>query len=280
MDQDGRVDTPRFGKIVYSNLNVSKRGSSATSMTSRSSDAGDLDLDLFRLNGDSRLHPLRARDLSDVGNKNTISKDNTSGAELRKADLFEYIGRKLRKIPREGEWSGAVGSSSSPEWEQDLSQNGPQNAQQLMQARFIQQQQAMMREKMQNGQLPGMQMGQQRMTDANIGMPNGAPHITREGGQQAQLEQRMAMQTQQQVSMLSTKLFQENLATWLQQQQLTQETCPPDLLQKFKMQCLGSARQKIMQLRQHQQHQQLQASLMQQKQHMGGQMSPRRIPSM
>ncbi|KAI7777260.1 hypothetical protein LA080_003849 [Diaporthe eres] len=196
-------------------------------------------------------------------------------------DMYDFEGANFARYHAMGsgreQWAG---SSSSPEWEQDLSQNGPQNAQQLMQARFIQQQQAMMREKMQNGQLPGMQMGQQRMTDANIGMPNGAARITREGGQQAQLEQRMAMQTQQQVSMLGTKLFQGNLATWLQQQQLTQETCPPDLLQKFKMQCLGSARQKIMQLRQHQQHQQLQASLMQQKQHMGGQMSPRRIPSM
>lgn len=273
MDQDGRVDTPRFGKIVYSNLNVSKRGSSATFTTSRSSDAGDLDL--FRLNGDSRLHPPRARDLSDIGNKDTISKDSTSGAESRKADLFEYIGRKLRKIPCEEEWSGVVDSSSSPELEQVLPQNGPQNV-----PRFIQQQQAMMREKMQNGQQPGMQMGQQRMTDANIGMPNGALHKTREGGQQAQLEQRLAMQTQQQISMLSTKLFQENLANWLQQQQLTQETCPPDLLQKFKMQCLGSARQKFLQLRQQQLHQQQQASLMQQKQHMCRQTNPRRLPSM
>lgn len=69
-----------------------------------------------------------------------------------------------------------------------------------------------------------------------------------------QQQERVALQIQRQISMLSTKLFQEDLAKWLLHQHLTQETCPPELLQKFKFQCLNSAKQKFLQLRQHQQH--------------------------
>lgn len=84
------------------------------------------------------------------------------------------------------------------------------------------------------------------------------------GEPQDELQQRIALQTQQQISMLSTKLWQENMENWLQHQQLTRETCPPELLQKFKMQCLALARQKVMQLRQQQQHQQQQHQQQQQ----------------
>ena len=73
------------------------------------------------------------------------------------------------------------------------------------------------------------------------------------GGPQAQLQQRVAMQAQQEILMLSTKLYQENVGPWLQQQSITQETYPPGLLQKVGMQYMTSAKQKFLWLRRGQQ---------------------------
>lgn len=163
---------------------------------------------------------------------------------------------------------------------------GPQNAQQFVQTNFIQQQQNIMRANMESAQQPGTPISQQQVTQGDMGPPDGeqmhpGQNIVNIGGQQihpeqmqhskimaaggprTQLQQRLAMQAQQQIQMLSTKLYQDNLGQWLQHQQLTQETCPSELLNKFRMQCMAAAKEKVMQLRQ-QQHQQRALALQQQ----------------
>lgn len=94
------------------------------------------------------------------------------------------------------------------------------------------------------------------------------------GNPQAQMQQRMAMQAQQQIQMLSSKFYNENLPQMLQQHNVTQETCPPELLNRFKMQCLTMARQRVTHIRQQQHQQQQQALAMQQQQAMQQGMMP------
>ncbi|KAI3391730.1 hypothetical protein diail_6871 [Diaporthe ilicicola] len=73
-------------------------------------------------------------------------------------------------------------------------------------------------------------------------------HETGESEPQAESQQQqLAMQTQQQVSTLATKLFERDLGEWSASQQLTPETCPPEVLQEFKTQCLDTARQTVAQ---------------------------------
>ncbi|KAG6356762.1 hypothetical protein INS49_014636 [Diaporthe citri] len=350
--------------------------------------------DLLRLNDDAPLRPPSARDLSGVGNKDTISKDNTCGAEARTANLLEYMGRKVCKISGEEERPGALGISilgrrqeeslaphhqyplaSTTVHESDGEAQQHMRQQQMKQQRLqaLQQQQRQMMAQEMYGDMPGgiqtvgnttqidpakmsqvqMMQHMQRLQDEHRQMmaqrmqgdiPGGmkktgkmqinpakiaefqavqqrqlaAVSSTRDStmnsrcastrallkarqqqptgqqvaqgqylsqkipqnqfGQQAQLQQRVALQTQDPISMLSNKLFQENLAGWLQQQHLRQETCPPELLEKFKAQCLSSARQKAMQLRQQQQ----QALAMQRKrqQAIQGQMGSQGSPIM
>lgn len=65
--------------------------------------------------------------------------------------------------------------------------------------------------------------------------------------------QQMAIQAQQQIQMLSSKFYNENLPQMLRQHDTTLETCPPERLHRFKMQCLSMAGTRVAQMRQQQQ---------------------------
>lgn len=111
MDRDARAETSHFNKTVHFNSNFPDRGSSTISTTPSFSNVANLKCDLLRLNDDAPFRPPSVRDFSGVGNKDTISKDNTCGTGARTADLLEYIGHKVCKITDEEERPGALGLS-------------------------------------------------------------------------------------------------------------------------------------------------------------------------